>query len=168
MKKLLFITVIVLLANMLPAQIFIDSQYGFSILVPEGWRKSSSQRLDVKLFEFKSPNKAIWVQVRAMHTSPTKPIDSLIYFFEKNQIEKPYLRKSLKNHKTKTGIEGKKGVYYITKKEKKTGVSSFFTIQKENSYIVTAYIDTEYITKANKNKWKKMLKEVSDSFTLLE
>lgn len=120
------------------ARVINDAEFGFQITIPNNWQTNSFMDGSDKVWAFAAPDNNAAVRVRTFRTQPGLSMTMLISAFE-NQILAGGQRLLLEPY-TLNGIVGQMAGYKGRFNNVDVGVGCFYTIQKQNAYIVWSMI----------------------------
>jgi len=147
--------------SVLDAKQYDDKKYKFKITVPDQW--SSTIRMDGtdKVYDFISPDKNAFVQVRSFKASKGLTISLLARVFEESYLPPGSVRKELLNKKSSNGIPGTIGTYVSKVNGTEVGISVFYVLQHGQGYVLTVMVPTSMF-----NAKQKEVSRILRSFTI--
>lgn len=133
-----FLAAFFCLAGIGQARVVQDSDYGFQITLPDNWKTNSFVDGTDRVWALVAPDKNATVRIRTFKAPSGLTMPLLITAFETHVLQggqrlmlKPY---------TLNGIDGQMAGYKAKFDNIDVGVGCFYTIQKQNAYIVWSMI----------------------------
>lgn len=155
---ILLLTVICLMGNA-QARVVNDNEYGFQITIPDNWQTNSFIDGKDKVWAFAAPDNNAAIRIRAFRAPPGLSIDTLISGFETHVLSGGQ-KLVIKPH-TLNGVDGKMAGYKGQFNNIDVGVGCFYTIQKQNAYIVWSMIPVSLFSTRSRET-----DAIMDTFTL--
>lgn len=126
------------------ARIVEDTKYSFRITVPDKWLLNTFTEGTDKIWAFASPDKNVGIRVRTFKAPVGLTIETLISVFEDNIFNG--WQRFTKNPYILNGIDGVMAGYKGKFNNADVGVGCFYTIQKQNAYIVWSIIPVSLLS----------------------
>lgn len=137
-----------------------ESQYGFKVQVPEGWRSQALQDGTDRVLTILSPDGNVAARVRAIPISGSIPVDRVISAFEQHVLGGGQRR--AKQEDSLNGLRGVLTVYTGNFQGTDVGMAAFTTLQGRYAYILWGMIPLPYYDQRSGE-----VDAILNSFTLL-
>lgn len=130
--------IVLSLAGTACARVVHDEEYGFQITIPNHWQSNAFMDGTDKIWAFAAPDNNAAVRIRSFKAPPGLSMTTLISAFE-NHILAGGQRLVLEPY-TLNGMVGQMAGYKGRFNNIDVGIGCFYTIQKQNAYIVWSMI----------------------------
>jgi hypothetical protein len=141
----LLVVVLFLFPDSIVSQQQYDSEYKFSINIPSDWSSSSHKDGTDKVYDYYSPDQNAAIQLRVFETDSRVTNKLLAQLYEQNMLPAGYRKVSLSDYVSSNGIPGMKGVYEVNYNGNTVTLATFYTVQHDIGYVLTAIVPNTMI-----------------------
>lgn len=151
-QRMSLTAVILLMHTLLFAQVQQDSEFNFSINIPENWTKNIYHEGTDKVFEYTSPDNNAIIQLRAFNAEDNFTTSLLAQVYEQSMLPKEYKTLQFSDYTSTTGIPGQMGVYEINYNGNDVTIAVFYAIQNKIGYVLSLIVPSDLPQKIEEAK----------------
>lgn len=138
-----------------------DRKYKFKINIPDNWNKTSYMDGTDKVYDYYSADQNLAIQMRVFELTGNVSTEILAKLYEDNMLPVGIQKQKLIDYTTVNNIKGKQGTYFMDYNGNQVVMNSFYTVQHNIAYIITAIIPMNLIEQKGEE-----LKNVTQSFII--